>query len=97
MQIVVGFALRPAARSRLPRAFLYRRAVALEEADAVITSGNLNTTIAPLLLGKPVLTLPSLLEQYINARRLELTGAGLSAPVIWLWKVTQSPRLKPRR
>ena len=67
-----------AAVEHLERAAIQR---ALEEADAVITSGNLSTTIAPLLQGKPVLALPSLLEQYINARRLELLGAGLSAPV----------------
>lgn len=48
--------------------------------QAGITSGALNSTLALLLAGKPVLALPTNLEQFLNARHLERLGAGLSAP-----------------
>ena len=48
--------------------------------DAGVTSGALNSTLALLLAGKPVLAMPVNLEQYLNATRLERAGAGLAAP-----------------
>lgn len=50
---------------------------AIQEADAGITYANLSTTTGMLLNGKPVLTLPVQLEQFLLARRVEEMGAGL--------------------
>lgn len=48
-----------------------------QEADAAITYASLSTTTRFLLAGKPVLLLPSQLEQFLMARRVEQMGAGL--------------------
>ena len=47
------------------------------EADAAITYASLSTTTSFLLMGKPLLLLPSQLEQFLLARRVEEMGAGL--------------------
>lgn len=49
------------------------------EASLFVHNGNLNTTAAGLLVGKPQLAIPTTAERYLNARRLELLGAGLAA------------------
>lgn len=48
--------------------------------EAFVNNGNLSTAAAALLAGKPQLCLPGTAEQYMNARRIELIGAGLAAP-----------------
>lgn len=48
-----------------------------QEADAAITYASLSTTTRFLLAGKPLLLLPSHLEQFLMARRVEEMGAGL--------------------
>ena len=48
--------------------------------DGCITNGNINSMMPFLLAGKPQLVVPSTLEKYLVGRRLELLGAGLSAP-----------------
>lgn len=48
-----------------------------QEATAAITYANLSTTTRFLLAGKPLLLLPSHLEQFLMARRVEQMGAGL--------------------
>ena len=53
---------------------------AAAECAACITNANINSMMGFLLAGKPQLTVPSTLEKYIVGRRLELLGAGLSAP-----------------
>ncbi len=53
---------------------------ASREAALVVHNGNLNTTAASLLCGTPQLAIPTTAERYLNARRLELLGAGLAAP-----------------
>ncbi len=50
------------------------------EADAYVSNANINSMMAFLLAGKPQLVLPYTLEKYLVGRRLELLGAGLSAP-----------------
>ena len=52
-------------------------ASAMRDADAGITYANLSTTTGLLLNGKPGLTLPVQLEQFLLARRVEEMGAGL--------------------
>jgi hypothetical protein len=47
------------------------------EADAAITYASLSTTTRFLLAGKPALLLPSHLEQFLMAKRVEQMGAGL--------------------
>ena len=54
---------------------------AVREADGVISNGNLTTVATCLLGGKPQLALPNSAEKYMTARRLELLGAGLAAPL----------------
>lgn len=48
-----------------------------QEAAAAITYGSLSTTTRFLLAGKPVVLLPSHLEQFLMARRVEEMGGGL--------------------
>lgn len=48
--------------------------------QAIVNNGNLTTAAGALLAGKPQLCLPGTAEQYMNARRIELLGAGLAAP-----------------
>lgn len=50
-------------------------------AALVVNNGNLGTMTTALLAGKPLLALTTTTEQYLNARRLELLGAGLAAPL----------------
>lgn len=50
------------------------------ECRVFVNNGNLSTSAVALLAGKPQLCLPESAEQYINARRIELLGAGLAAP-----------------
>jgi UDP:flavonoid glycosyltransferase YjiC (YdhE family) len=50
---------------------------AASHADAAITYASLSTTTRFLLAGKPVLLLPSHLEQFLMARRVAGMGAGL--------------------
>ena len=50
------------------------------EAALFVHNGNLNTTVAALLTGTPRLAIPTTAERYLNARRLELLGAGFAAP-----------------
>lgn len=50
------------------------------EADAYVSNANINSMMAFLLAGKPLLVLPYTLEKYLVGRRLEMLGAGLSAP-----------------
>lgn len=50
------------------------------ECRIFVTNGNLSTSAVALLAGKPQLCLPETAEQYVNARRIELLGAGLAAP-----------------
>lgn len=52
------------------------------EATLFVSNGNLNTVTASLLAGKAQLALPTSAERYVNARRLELLGAGLAAPQV---------------
>jgi UDP:flavonoid glycosyltransferase YjiC (YdhE family) len=47
------------------------------ESDAAITYAGMSTVTSFLLKGKPVLLLPSQLEQFLLARRVEEMGAGL--------------------
>ncbi len=51
-----------------------------QECRMFVTNGNLSTSAVALLAGKPQLCLPESAEQYVNARRIELIGAGLAAP-----------------
>ncbi|GAB2181113.1 hypothetical protein DLREEDagrD3_13360 [Denitratisoma sp. agr-D3] len=53
-----------------------RRAAA--EADLAVTYASLATTTAFLLAGKPLLLLPSHLEQFLLARRVAAMGAGIA-------------------
>lgn len=53
---------------------------AAEEADAYVSNANINSMMAFLLAGKPQLVVPYTLEKYLVGRRLEILGAGLSAP-----------------
>ena len=53
---------------------------AAAEADAYVSNANINSMMAFLLAGKPQLTVPYTLEKYLVGRRLEILGAGLSAP-----------------
>ena len=53
---------------------------AAAEADAYVSNANINSMMAFLLAGKPQLVLPYTLEKYLVGRRLEMLGAGLSAP-----------------
>lgn len=53
---------------------------AAQEADAFLCNANINSMMAFLLAGKPQLVVPSTLEKYLVGRRLEILGAGLSAP-----------------
>lgn len=53
---------------------------AAAECAACITNANINSMMGFLLAGKPQLAVPSTLEKYLVGRRLELLGAGLSAP-----------------
>ncbi len=48
--------------------------------QAFVNNANLSTAATALLAGKPQLCLPGSAEQYMNARRIELLGAGLAAP-----------------
>ena len=50
------------------------------ESDAVVSYGSCNTVAQAALLGKPQLAFPFNLETYLTGRRLEILGAGLSAP-----------------
>ena len=50
---------------------------AAAEADAALTYASLATSTAFLLAGKPVLLLPSHLEQFLLARRVAAIGAGI--------------------
>jgi len=50
------------------------------ECHAFVNNGNLSTATVALLAGRPQLCLPESAEQYLNARRIELLGAGLAAP-----------------
>jgi UDP:flavonoid glycosyltransferase YjiC (YdhE family) len=52
---------------------------AAAEADLAVTYASLATTTAFLLAGKPLLLLPSHLEQFLLARRVAAMGAGLVA------------------
>ncbi|HEX5393323.1 MAG TPA: hypothetical protein VFW68_08580, partial [Rhodocyclaceae bacterium] len=49
------------------------------EADVAITYSSLSTTTAFLLAGKPLLLMPSHLEQFLLARRVAQMGAGMVA------------------
>jgi len=51
---------------------------AAAEADVAVTYSSLATTTAFLLAGKPLLLLPSHLEQFLLARRVETMGAGIA-------------------
>lgn len=53
---------------------------AAAQADAYVSNANINSMMAFLLAGKPQLVLPHTLEKYLVGRRLEMLGAGLSAP-----------------
>ncbi|MGE3774952.1 MAG: glycosyltransferase, partial [Gammaproteobacteria bacterium] len=53
---------------------------AAAQADAYVSNANINSMMAFLLAGKPQLVLPYTLEKYLVGRRLEMLGAGLSAP-----------------
>lgn len=53
---------------------------AATEADAYLSNANINSMMAFLLAGRPQLVVPSTLEKYLVGRRLEMLGAGLSAP-----------------
>ncbi|MCK9283100.1 MAG: hypothetical protein M0P39_02335 [Rhodocyclaceae bacterium] len=53
-------------------------AAAARSADAAITYSSLATTTAVLLEGKPLLLLPSHLEQFLLARRVAAMGAGIA-------------------
>lgn len=55
-------------------------AAAAATCDAALTNANINTMTGFLLQGKPQLVVPYTLEKYLVGRRLELLGAGLSAP-----------------
>lgn len=48
------------------------------QADAAVTYSSLATTTAFLLAGKPLLLLPSHLEQFLLARRVDVMGAGVA-------------------
>jgi UDP:flavonoid glycosyltransferase YjiC (YdhE family) len=48
---------------------------AMNTCNFVITNGNYGTTCAGLLAGKPVLTVPILMEQYLLGRRVAESGA----------------------
>lgn len=50
---------------------------AAREADAAVTYASLSTATSFLLHGKPLLSLPGHLEQFLLARRVEEMGAGL--------------------
>ena len=54
---------------------------AAAECEMAITNGNPNSLAGFLLAGKPQLAVPYTMEKYLIARRLELLGAGLSAPM----------------
>jgi UDP:flavonoid glycosyltransferase YjiC (YdhE family) len=53
---------------------------AAAEADACVSNANINSMMAFLLAGKPQFVVPYTLEKYLVGRRLEILGAGLSAP-----------------
>lgn len=52
------------------------------QCQAAVTQGTLNTVSAFLVTGRPQLALPNNLERYMVARRLEVIGGGLMAPVV---------------
>ncbi|HMM76801.1 MAG TPA: hypothetical protein PJ986_13900 [Gammaproteobacteria bacterium] len=74
----------PAMRALAPTAVWMPEPVDLAQAavqaDAYLSNANLNSMMAFLLAGKPQLVLPYTLEKYLVGRRLEMLGAGLSAP-----------------
>ena len=53
---------------------------AARDCHACLSNANINSMMPFLLAGKPQLVVPSSLETYLVGRRLELLGAGLSAP-----------------
>lgn len=77
--------LPPEALTRRPRVIAMPGPVALAraaaDADACLSNANVNSMMAFLLAGKPQLVVPYTLEKYLVGRRLELLGAGLSAPL----------------
>ena len=62
---------------------------ASRECDVAVLNGGHGVTAQMLLAGKPVLTVPLVLEQTMTGRALERIGAGLSAPPArgepWEW------------
>jgi len=66
------------ARFHVAAAPLSLRLVA-PQCDVFVNNGNHTTVAAGMLAGKAQLSLPRAAEQYLNARRLELAGAGLAA------------------
>jgi UDP:flavonoid glycosyltransferase YjiC (YdhE family) len=55
----------------------YRLRSALEQADVVICHSNIGMVSASLYFGRPLLVLPTQLEQNINAIKIEDVGAGI--------------------
>ena len=53
---------------------------AARDCDACLSNANINSMMTFLLAGKPQVVVPSTMEKYLVGRRLELLGAGLSAP-----------------
>jgi UDP:flavonoid glycosyltransferase YjiC (YdhE family) len=77
----------PDAPSELERAMagssvrLFRQPVDLQQAvqacDAVVCYASSQTTVAALMAGKPLLLMPSHLEQFMMAQRVAALGAGV--------------------
>jgi UDP:flavonoid glycosyltransferase YjiC (YdhE family) len=52
-----------------------------EHCDAAITNGNFATCTAMLLAGKPLVSVPPFLEQWLFAAAVERLGAGITANI----------------
>ncbi|HET7366049.1 MAG TPA: glycosyltransferase [Burkholderiales bacterium] len=71
---------RPAARERrglMVSPMPYKASALMPQADFVVCNGNAGTVTQAVLAGKPLLMLPTHVEQALNAARVAQTGAGV--------------------
>ena len=74
---VIGADTVPLARNVVVRGFVPHD-LALPHVDLVISHGGLSSISAALVAGKPLVCIPQGRDQYLNAERVEVCGAGLT-------------------
>ena len=74
---VIGADTVPLARNVVVRGFVPHD-LALPHVDLVISHGGLSSISATLVAGKPLVCIPQGRDQYLNAERVEVCGAGLT-------------------